>query len=56
MTAQQLSIKSIMAMLEAMPPETLEQAKKLAIEGTKHMRWVPNIGPQLDAYESTADQ
>lgn len=56
MSAPQLKIKDIMAMLEALPPKQLEEAKRLAYEGTKHMMWVPNLGPQSEAYHCTADQ
>ena len=49
-----LKIADIVALLEAMPPKQLEEAKKLAFEGTAHMRWVPNLGPQSNAYNCDA--
>jgi hypothetical protein len=45
----------ILASLSALPPEQVEKAKALIAEGTKGKRWLPNPGPQSDAYFSEAD-
>lgn len=54
--SSQLKVADIVALLEAMPPKQLEEAKKLAFEGTADMRWVPNLGPQSNAYNCDADE
>lgn len=50
-----LSLDDILEKLKALPPEQQEQAVKMAEEGTKGMLWIPNPGPQTDAYFSKAD-
>lgn len=52
----QVSIKSLVAMLQAQPPEQIEALKKFAVEATGHLKWVPNPGPQTSAFECLADQ
>ncbi len=59
MATPELSVKSILKMLEDVQqndPAKFKALEKMAIEGTKHLKWVPNIGPQFNAYESKADQ
>lgn len=38
-----------------MPGKELAELKTAALSGTSNMRWVPNPGPQTDAYFSEAD-
>lgn len=52
----QLSIKSLVALLQTQPPEQIEALKKLAVEATGHLKWIPNPGPQTSAFECRADQ
>lgn len=48
-------LDDIIARLGAMAPEDRQQIIATAKEATKGMRWVPNPGPQTDAYFSKAD-
>lgn len=41
--------------LKAMPPEQFAQVQRETLERTKHLKWIPNPGPQTDAYFSKAD-
>lgn len=45
----------ILASLSALPPAELKKAQELVKSGTKGKRWIPNPGPQTDAYFSEAD-
>lgn len=45
----------ILASLSALPPEEAKKAEDLARKGTRGMRFIPNIGPQTEAYLSLAD-
>lgn len=51
-----LSLDDIIARLDAMPAKERDEVTKLARQHTAHMRWIPNPGPQTDAYECQADQ
>lgn len=42
--------------LDALSPADKAELKKLVIEGTSDMAWVPNPGPQSDAFFSEADE
>lgn len=42
--------------LTSLSPEARAQVVEEALEATKHMRWVPNPGPQTAAYFSEADE
>ena len=48
-------LEEILATLSALPPEAVKEAEDLVREGTKGMLFIPNIGPQTEAYLSTAD-
>lgn len=50
-----LSLDDIIAKLTALPAEQQKAAMKLAEGATRDMLWVPNPGPQTDAYRSKAD-
>jgi hypothetical protein len=55
-------LDDVLARYEALDPEEPEDLKKrreiekLALDATAHMRWVPNPGPQTEAYYCEADQ
>lgn len=53
MTASLLD--DLLARLQGMAPEDKAEITKAAVEATKHMKWIPNPGPQTDAYFSPAD-
>lgn len=48
-------LDEILTRYKALPPDVQEQVKKDALAATAHMKWVPNPGPQTDAYFSPAD-
>lgn len=41
--------------LTKMPPPKYQEAAKAALDATQGMKWIPNPGPQTDAYFSKAD-
>lgn len=41
--------------LTDLPEEKKKEVIKTALEATKHLAWIPNAGPQTDAYHSKAD-
>jgi len=49
------ALDDLLKRYKALPPEDQEQLKKDALAATARMRWVPNPGPQTDAYFSKAD-
>lgn len=44
------------AVLTKLPPKEMEKAVASAMEATKNRRWIPNPGPQTEAYFSEADE
>lgn len=48
-------LDEIMAKLNALPPKEQKAISKMAFEATKDMKFIPNAGPQTDAYLSKAD-
>jgi hypothetical protein len=48
-------LEEIEATLAALDPEKRAEVERLAFQGTRDMIWVPNPGPQTDAYFSPAD-
>jgi len=48
-------LDQIIARIGVMGPEDQASVAALTIEATAHMRWIPNPGPQTDAYFSEAD-
>lgn len=48
-------LEEIEATLAALDPTQREELERLAWDSTKDMLWVPNPGPQTDAYFSPAD-
>lgn len=51
-----LSLDEIIARLEALPEADRKEVQRLADKATAHMKWIPNPGPQTDAYDCLADQ
>ena len=48
-------LDDLLTRLEGLPEEERSALTKDVIEATGHMRWVPNPGPQTDAYFCEAD-
>lgn len=51
-----LRLEDLLDRLTQTPDKSREEIERLALEATAHMRWVPNPGPQSDAYFSEADE
>lgn len=49
------ALDEILAKLEAMPEAARTELVKETMASTKKMKWVPNVGPQTDAYFCKAD-
>lgn len=50
-----MELAEVISALNRMPPKARAQLAEAAIEGTKHLRWLPSPGPQEMAYHSKAD-
>lgn len=48
-------LDELLAKLTALPENQQKKLKEEALEATKHMRFIPNPGPQTEAYLSLAD-
>lgn len=51
-----MNLDEIRAKLDALGPEARAVVVQSALNATKGMRWVPNPGPQTEAYRSEADE
>lgn len=51
-----MDLKDILTALNALPEKTRQEALREADRHVGTMRWVPNPGPQFDAYFSPADE
>ena len=49
------ALEDMLAKIERMDPKQVAALAKVTHEQTKHMVWVPNPGPQTDAYNCKAD-
>jgi hypothetical protein len=49
-------LDDILKTLGALDTKDQQDAKQMALEATKDMRWVPNPGPQTEAYFTEADE
>lgn len=49
-------LAEILTKFDALPPEEQERLKDEALKATADMPWIPNPGPQFDAYYSEADE
>ncbi len=52
---QGLSAEQIAAQLRLMPPPEFKRMKEAALAAAKDMKWIPNQGPQTQAYLCKAD-
>jgi hypothetical protein len=50
-----MNLGDVINALQALPPEQLVAMKKRVATANAHYRWVPNPGPQTEAYYSQAD-
>ena len=51
-----MEMTEVLERLTRLPAHQRAAVEQDAIEATRHMRWVPNPGPQTDAYFSEADE
>lgn len=51
-----MRLEELLQRLTALPEEQRKEAEQLALQATAHMPWVPNPGPQTDAYFCEADE
>ena len=51
-----VAINDVLEMLKEKTPEQLSAINKEVMDSTKHMVWVPNVGPQTEAYHCEADE
>ncbi len=51
-----MNLQEVLAAYNALSPEKQAEAKALALEATKDKRFIPNPGPQTDAYFCEADE
>lgn len=50
-----MTLDEILGRLGALPPKDRKDIERAALEATKGLKWMPNPGPQTDAYFSQAD-
>lgn len=55
MGATRSTLDELLARYDAMSPAQRQDFEKTVVAGTADMRWVPNPGPQTQAYQSEAD-
>lgn len=51
-----MTLDDILAKLNGLDPKARAEVERLAVSATSGMRFVPNLGPQTDAYLSQADE
>lgn len=51
-----MAIEDVLLALEGLPAGARAQLQETALDATAHLRWVPNPGPQTEAYYSEADE
>jgi hypothetical protein len=51
-----LSVHDIVSQLESLNPEALKAVHKEVMDSTRDQLWVPNAGPQRDAFYCEADE
>lgn len=51
-----MNLSEVIAAIQNLSPEDREKLAAAAMDGTKHLVWVPNPGPQTLAYFSEADE
>lgn len=52
---QKMTLEDIAEALAKLPKEERDELNRQAYEYSKHMKWLPNAGPQIVAYMSPAD-
>lgn len=50
------TLDDLLGRLSAMPAKDRKEFESIALKATESMAWVPNVGPQTDAYFSEADE
>jgi hypothetical protein len=50
-----MQLEEVLKALNGLPPAARAEVEREALEATKHLKWVPNPGPQTEAYFSEAD-
>lgn len=50
-----MNLDEVLRRLSALSPEDRKAAEQEALEATKDLKWIPNPGPQTEAYFSDAD-
>jgi hypothetical protein len=48
-------LDELLGRIGTLPPETLARLSKETMDATKHLKWIPNPGPQTDCYYCQAD-
>jgi len=51
-----VSVQDVLAQLKTLDPESLAAMNKEVMESTKDKLWIPNAGPQRDAFNCEADE
>lgn len=51
-----MRLEELLQNLTGVPEAQRSEIERLALDATAHMKWVPNPGPQTDAYFSEADE
>jgi hypothetical protein len=51
----QSALEEILSRLQSLPANEREEVEKAASDAVKGLKWIPTIGPQMDAYYSPAD-
>lgn len=51
-----MNLSEVLAALNGLPPAERAELERLALDGTKDKLFVPNVGPQTDAWFSKADE
>ena len=49
------NLEELVAQISQLPPEGLEEIARQAQNAREGKKWIPSVGPQLEAYESQAD-
>jgi hypothetical protein len=50
-----MQLSEVLDALAALPEKDRQEVAREALEATKDLRWIPNVGPQTEAYFSDAD-
>lgn len=50
-----MQLEDVLSRINGLEPKARKELESLALDATKGMKWIPNLGPQTDAYFSQAD-